>query len=193
MRAFVAVDVPAPELDGRPGGPLAPTHLTLLFLGDILDEQLPPLVASYRAVAAPRAPFEARLARVGAFPSPERPRVVWVGVDRGAPELTALHDELARSSMVLGLEVDERPFVPHLTLFRVRGRRDVDRAADLLARHSGTVFGSCQVGELLLKSSVLTEHGAVHSVRARLPLEGVGSEPREPGGVRCEESEPGGS
>jgi 2'-5' RNA ligase len=163
VRTFFAVDVPAPAFGPGSGGRSAPTHLTLLFLGEVEETRIPALSAAAAQLAATSSPFEVRLAGVGAFPSAERPRVFWAGIDRGAAELTALHAGLLAAASELGLPVDARPFVPHLTLFRVRGRRDAERGAELLARHSATVFGSTRVEELLLKSSVLSDEGAMHT------------------------------
>ena len=169
MRAFVAVDVPALPLGGG-GAPAAPAHLTLLFFSELPEARVAAFADAARRIAAAHPSFELGLAGVGAFPSPERPRVVWVGIDRGAETLSAIHGELREAATALGLTVDDRPFVPHLTLFRVRGGRDADRAAELLRRHATTVFDSFPVGELVLKSSQLTDRGAVHQVVDRFPL-----------------------
>lgn len=169
MRAFVAVDVPPLPIGGG-GGPAAPAHLTLLFFADLPEPRVAPFAEAARGIALAHPVFELRLSGVGAFPSPERPRVVWVGIDRGAEALGAVHAELREAAEALGLGTDDRPFVPHLTLFRVRGRRDADRASELLRRHAATVFDAAPVRELVLKSSQLTDRGATHRVVDRFPL-----------------------
>ena len=90
MRAFVAVEIPSPE--GAVPRSAAPEHLTLLFLGEVPPERVSGIVTTLTPVAATVAPFNLTLEGVGAFPSPDRPRVVFVGATEGASEL----GELAR-------------------------------------------------------------------------------------------------
>ena len=65
-------------------------HLTLRFLGPTLDERRPAVEAAIRTAAARARPFPIRIAGGGAFPSPARPRVLWLGVTGGAEQLAAL-------------------------------------------------------------------------------------------------------
>jgi RNA 2',3'-cyclic 3'-phosphodiesterase len=104
-------------------------HVTLRFLGPTPDEQLAGVGEAVRNVAAGGQPFDVQLARAGAFPHPDRPRVLWIGVTDGATELSdlalALNSSLARQ----GWPVDERAFRPHLTLARSDGVRAGPRLA----------------------------------------------------------------
>ena len=59
-------------------------HVTLRFLGPTLEDKVEAVGGAVRAVAAVSAPFDVRLAGAGAFPSPERPRALWLGVEDGA-------------------------------------------------------------------------------------------------------------
>lgn len=172
MRAFVAVDLPAPSVGGTPLRPDAPHHLTLAFLGDLDEARVPALAEALAARLRRSAPFDVTLGGVGAFPDPRRPRVVWVGFSAGGPELVRLAGEVREVLRALGLPVEERAFVPHLTLFRVRGRSDAERARLLLDRPPAGELGRTRVAEVLLKSSTLAAGGAVHRTIARFPLVG---------------------
>lgn len=111
---------------GRPS-PTANIHLTLAFLGmlDNAGEQR----AADALCAAARAcdPVSLSLGALGAF---ERRRggIVWRGVSR-QEGLLVLQRTLVRGLTVRGLAVDEKPFVPHVTL--VRGARPTDDTSDL--------------------------------------------------------------
>lgn len=92
-------------------------HLTLLFLGD----QPAGRVAEFetRASAVRAQGCELVLDRFGWF---ARAGVVWLGGEPADP----LHDlvsELNADLSPLGLDFDERPFRPHVTLFRKVRRR----------------------------------------------------------------------
>ena len=107
MRLFVSVALPArlvddvaaiqDDLDDVAGCRLtdpAQAHVTLAFLGDVPDTDVPAIEGALdRAVErAGIAPFEADIGGLGAFPSPENPSVVWLGFERGGDRLTRLHD-----------------------------------------------------------------------------------------------------
>lgn len=99
-------------------------HLTLVFLGATERARIPEIEAALASVASRRSPFELRVRGGGAFPSLERPRVVWAGVEERAEasgQLALLAAEVARA---LGREPEE-PFRAHLTLARPRGARRV--------------------------------------------------------------------
>lgn len=97
-------------------------HLTLKFLGDVPEERLEALCAALREVRGLHAPFDASLASFGAFPSARRARVAWAGTGAGSEELRALAADVEKALAPLGFEREERPYVPHATLGRVRGR-----------------------------------------------------------------------
>jgi RNA 2',3'-cyclic 3'-phosphodiesterase len=175
VREFVAVDVGQPV---GPGAGRAADHLTLRFLGEVAPERNAAIAERLREVARASRPFVLRLEGVGAFPGPARPRVVWVGVTDGKEELAELARRV-RVSLEPQLGPDPEPFVPHLTLFRVRSASDRAAAAELLAglrpppppRH-------VEVGEFHLKESVLGARGAVHRTLASFRL---GAEPSATG------------
>lgn len=94
-------------------------HLTLRFLGDRSEEDVEVLGRILREVAAEAEPFRIGFGPVGAFPSPRRPRVIWISVDAG-PRLRLLRDELERRLAAAGFGRDDRSFRPHVTLGRAR-------------------------------------------------------------------------
>ena len=142
---------------GAPGEPrwTAPDrwHLTLLFLGSVPARLVAPLVeAAGPAVAAVPA-TTLRLAGGGRFGSRRRPQVAWVGLDGDVGALTDLADRLAAVARRLRLEVEERPYRPHLTVGRWRPGRPADAAlTDRLAGYAGPEW---PVREVLLLESHL--------------------------------------
>lgn len=97
-------------------------HLTLKFLGDIEKEALQDVHTALGEVARRHTPFSVQFSGLGAFPSHERGRVLWAGVDRGSPELTSLARGIQDSFETLGFEREGRAYKPHATLGRARGR-----------------------------------------------------------------------
>ena len=97
-------------------------HITLLFLGDVTNEFLQKGINELSAIAQTQKPFEMSFKNIGAFPSPRSPRIIWVGVEQGKNELTALQEKTENAFTGIGYKPEERKFHPHLTIGRVKER-----------------------------------------------------------------------
>jgi len=131
-------------------------HLTLKFLGDIREEALNDLCAALEETCRHHTPFDVGLTGLGAFPSARRARILWAGVGAGSERLCSLATDVDAAFAPLGFEREGRPYVPHLTLGRVRGRP----ASFELSRASVNLSFCARRAELV--ESTLTEEGAVY-------------------------------
>src|SRR5436305_4708211 len=143
-------------------------HLTLAFLGEQPAEALDRLHAAAVPCSELKA-FEASLEGGGAFPDARRPHVLWLAIQQGASELSALAARLCSGLRAAGFELEDRPSRPHLTVARVKrgGERDAERA--LRAIEPGEV-ARFHVGRLLLMKSELSPKGARHEEMRTFPL-----------------------
>jgi 2'-5' RNA ligase len=112
-------------------------HLTLRFLGATPPDRVGDVAAAMRDAAAGWSAFEVRLAGAGAFPSANRPRVLWLGVARGAGAAEAIAGALQGPLATLGWPRDERPFKPHLTVARCDAASIADGARAAAALITG--------------------------------------------------------
>jgi RNA 2',3'-cyclic 3'-phosphodiesterase len=136
-------------------------HLTLKFLGDVREEALDDLCAALGETCARHAPFDVSVTKLGAFPSARRARILWASVGASSDLLRALVADLDATLAPLGFKREERAFVPHLTLGRVRGR---PASLDLPPDAQDLGF---RVRRVELMKSTLTPEGAVYrTVRA---------------------------
>ena len=94
-------------------------HVTLKFLGDLPEARQPELIAAAAPVAAMTAPFTVTLAPAGAFPSLQRPNVLWAGVE-ASPALADLPARLEEAMASIGFPREGRPYRPHVTVARCR-------------------------------------------------------------------------
>ena len=146
-------------------------HVTLKFLGDVPTTELPEVCKATAAAAAAVEPFDFRVCGCGAFPSLDKPRTIWLGVDEGADELERLHDALDEALSTLGFRREQRKFRPHLTLGRVlNSPLGLKELARLLAEQEDMVAGSVGVDELVVYSSELDFDGPTYEPMATLPL-----------------------
>lgn len=181
-RAFLAV-VPPPAVlrwtesvadsargvdDGLRWSATAQRHLTLQFLGRVADVEslTESVVESVRGIA----PFTLQLGGAGAFPSPRRASVLWLGVSTGAEELGALAGAVGSATARLGFAADDRPLRPHLTLGRAN--RPSGRRALVERLGTGPAGPLFTVEEVVLFESDTRPEGAVHAERARFELAG---------------------
>ena len=102
------------------------------------DRQVPDLVEAVGPEVDAGAPGRLRLAGAGRFGSARRPQVAWIGLDGDVTALGDLAVRLARAARRLRLEVEDRPFRPHLTVGRWRPGRPADGTLlDRLAGYRG--------------------------------------------------------
>jgi 2'-5' RNA ligase len=99
-------------------------HLTLAFLGETPESQLPLIAEIIRGSAAGKGPLSLNLHRTGCFRHGGK-ELWWIGPaagDPGLPPLLALREGLAAALEEAGIGYDKRPFRAHVTLGRdVRG------------------------------------------------------------------------
>lgn len=136
----------------------ASIHLTIKFLGDMDEAVIEPLrVAITQAMEGHRT-IHIPLERLGVFPRPQQPRVLWVGPsaswDQGddAKSLAALHQAVEARCHSCGFPPEGRPLNPHLTLARIK---DGEREFGQVLVRSGVMEHSIGIGTLTVSSVVL--------------------------------------
>ena len=186
IRTFIALDLGKPIRDkavalqeslARSGADVKwveeeNLHVTLLFLGEVDDRELPDVCRAVADGCEGRRGFAMSVEGVGCFPNPRRPRVVWIGIGNGVQEVVALHDALEEKLLELGCyRREERQYTPHITLGRVkRDDSPTDELASLLAKKANWQAGEVAVREVLVMSSELTRDGPVYTVLSRAKL-----------------------
>ena len=87
-------------------------------------------------------------------------RIIWVGLKGDGEALKKLQQDVEEAVVDLGFEKEERPFRPHLTVGRVKGRQHLRSLQDLLASHQRFEAEAFDVTELVLYKSELRPEGA---------------------------------
>ena len=145
-----------------PGG----IHLTLKFLGNISSKRVTEITEAMKKAAQGVSPFSLEISGLGAFPGPKQPRVVWVGVGGELDKLSTLQRNIDSALAALGFAREERSFVPHLTVARVRegaSASERGRFGELVG--SATFEGTypVEVEAVRLMRSQLTPVGAIYT------------------------------
>ena len=150
-------------------------HVTLQFLGTVMSAHIPSVIAAVAPAVARHSTFFLRTDAVGAFPSVETPRVLWLGLRGGDDALLSLQRSVADAvRMVEGVVADRKPFQPHLTLGRVeRVHRDapgLTAVAEALRRPVLVAAAPWPVESVALIRSILGAGGSRYTVIERFPL-----------------------
>ena len=131
-------------------------HLTLFFVGSVERDGLAALEDAADAVRAQ--PFTLVLDRIGYW---RHNRIVWAGSSAHAPAAAALEGSLHEALAHAGVNGEERPYVPHVTLLRKAERKPPAIAVTACA---------WQVREFALVESQPVAGGVRYLVRRAWPL-----------------------
>ncbi|MEH6578202.1 MAG: RNA 2',3'-cyclic phosphodiesterase [Amphritea sp.] len=168
MRLFFCIDPPAalqrqintlcPRLKGVRPTPPEQLHLTLLFLGEQPDDILAEVTQPLQELSF--APMEVEFDTVGHF----RSGVIWLGI-KPNPPLIRLQKKLHNLLSQQGFQLEQRKFKPHITLARCKTRLTPHLMQSFTQAFEEQHF-CFRTDHLLLKSSELTEKGAIHRTEA---------------------------
>jgi RNA 2',3'-cyclic 3'-phosphodiesterase len=195
MRIFIGIDL-EPEvrarisrfIDGVQG--FAPDarwvrpeslHITLKFIGEQKPEQVDAITERLRRVEA--GGFEIRCVGYGFFPTAKAPRVFWIGIHAG-PQLAGLAETIDMATAELGIQSENRPYSPHLTLARAGGTSGAPKQQKgdgpntifavldkRLAAIGELDFGTMTAREFILYQSQLSPTGSKYTKLQCFPLQ----------------------
>jgi 2'-5' RNA ligase len=168
-RLFVAIRPPEPIRElllGAMGGVSGARwqtddqiHLTLRFIGEVDRHLADDVHAALGGIHHPR--FEIAINGLGTFDRRQQPETVWAGVSPHEP-LRALHKKVDQAMVRVGVEPEQRAYLPHITLARLK--RSSGTVRNLLEAFGGLRSPLFRVDEFALFESRLTPEGAVYSV-----------------------------
>lgn len=183
VRAFIAVDI-GDEIRGqldalqrklkkvhadvrwvRP----ANIHLTLAFLGEVPTDKIDILGPVLDTELSGVQPFSLKSSGTGYFGRAGRPRVIWAGV-QDCPSLMAVQTKTVRALLNAGIECDNKPFSPHLTLGRVKAPDHTESLLEKLEKYKDSELGQTAVNTVNLMKSRLTPQGAEYTVLHQVRL-----------------------
>ena len=133
-------------------------HFTVQFLGEVSEEMIRKISDALNSIEF--SAFSITFSGIGAFPKPNSPRVIWVGVNDGINELEKLAETIRSKLSDIGFSPDKK-FKPHVTIFRVKNK--IESLTSKLEKFSSYSFGKQEVSEIKLKKSELTPNGPIYT------------------------------
>jgi 2'-5' RNA ligase len=183
MRTFIAVELP-PEVKRKieeVQSPLKRTdtyvawvkpgnvHLTLKFLGEVEEERIEDVFQGTETALKGSKAFNLSLKGLGCFPNLRRPRVVWLGVDKGKDGLAFMQRQIEEELSELKFPKEQRPFSAHLTIGRVKSPKNIEKLISLIET---TNFQTEEVvvDEVVVMKSQLHPQGAIYTPLKKIKL-----------------------
>ena len=175
IRSFIAVPLAAnitggaiklirklSELDnGIKWVPINNLHLTLKFLGDVENTEIPAICDVLADICGEFEPFPLNFAGTGGFPNLDKPRVLYAGVEDPTGSLVKMVAEMETGLADLGFKPEPRDYRPHLTLGRTRSRsrQAGNEVLEKMKEHSDIEFGDMEVDAVEFIASFLDKDG----------------------------------
>jgi len=169
-RLFIAIDVPRkikekilgfePHFSEASWAKPENMHLTLVFLGNTDYNQIPDIITALDSVKDDS--FEVVFSVIDGFPNLRRPHTLWIGIQEN-PALFYLREKIIKGLSELNLNIDEKKFIPHLTIARFKKRRPIELRME-------DNFGKFKAKEFILFDSVLSKEGPKHQIIKKFQL-----------------------
>ncbi len=149
-------------------------HLTLKFLGNVEAGMVEQVLTALELIGKSQHPFTLEIQGLGVFPQIRRPRILWIGCTGDIPALLNLVSGIEGALDPLGFLSDEKPYVPHLTLARIK--HDNSQVGGVLT-HSGLLeqiqnLGILRVDWITLFRSDGGQFSVEYTALWKVPLNG---------------------
>lgn len=136
-------------------------HLTISFIGEVEYKDIETIIKQLQSVKHP--PVNASLGRLGVFPSYDFMNVIWIALKgQGIEELSSIVNDKLKSFS----KEEQREFVSHSTLARIKSITSKEELHKYIT-HYVVQPHSFMIKDFVLKESVLTAHGPMHTTVER--------------------------
>ena len=146
-------------------------HVTLNFLGDLLENETPQVCRLVQQACQEIAAFPIEIGQLDCIPKSEKPRVIWLRVTEGADFLADLNDRIATRLAEMRFPRERQDYQPHLTLGRIqRGGHWNQALLDTCQQNKSHIAGGCIINQVVVYSSFLDRTGPTYTPMSRIIL-----------------------
>jgi len=145
-------------------------HVTLKFLGWVDDKKLDNICNLVSTSLKGVGSFDIRIEGMGAFPTTKRPRVLWVGISKGAEVLAKISSSLEDVLSKEGFREEEREFSSHITIGRIKDKIDTEMLERHVNKDENISLGEFKADHISVMKSTLTQKGPIYEELKRVGL-----------------------
>ncbi len=128
-------------------------HLTLKFLGDVVEEDIPEINKILETILKNHDRIGIKFSKFGIIKKYSTPKILWMGIQQ-TKFLINLFNDINDGLSDIGFEKEERRFRPHITLIRMKGNEDISKL-EVLKSTTIKINGSLADEVALVKSDLL--------------------------------------
>lgn len=137
-------------------------HITLKFLGEVKEEKIDEVYQATEKSVNGIGSFKVNLQGLGGFPNLKRPRVIWVGVEKGKEILAELYPKVEEEFFKIRFAKENRSFTPHLTIGRIKSPKNLEKLASEITKTSFQT-DEFEVKEVVVMKSTLHPTGSIYT------------------------------
>jgi RNA 2',3'-cyclic 3'-phosphodiesterase len=154
------------DKDGIKWVPTDNLHLTLKFLGDVDNVEIPRICSLIQEACDVIEPFTMTFTGITALPSLAKARTIASSIDEPTGTLVQLFNSLERKLADIGFRPEPRDYVPHLTLGRIRSgsRRASQEVLERVEKEKELSLGFMAADTVQLMASFLDKSGPTYQV-----------------------------
>lgn len=186
MRFFIALEIPSENIPSFqsiedrlhtliPQAKLTDIdkiHLTLAFIGEQPEDLKVKLIQIMKDAAKDIPAFEVTPAYIDGFPTLHHPNILWVGVKGDIDKILLIREGIKDGLEGLNLPVDERRFVPHISIAKFSRDISISRELEIkLEKILAYPFDPIKITSIKLFESVPNEGFHSHNTLAEIKLE----------------------
>ena len=153
------------ELSGViPGRWVSPEsfHITVKFLGEVEEEKILDIQNSLKSVIDKTQDISLHFKGLGVFPNLYNPKILYVKVEDKDGFLYSVNSFVETELEKLGFKKELKPFLPHITIKRIKHEVDQNKFLPKFKRFENVDFGTQKSVEVNIIESFLTPKGAIY-------------------------------
>lgn len=190
MRFFIALEIPTENLPQFQSiqeslhtlipqiriTDLGKIHLTLAFMGEQDDSLKEKLIEIINNATKAIPPFTVTPAYIDGFPNIHNPNVFWIGVKGDIDKILVLRERIKDGLEQLRLPVDERRFIPHISIAKINNNFEVSKELEekLQSMMMNLSFTPIKISSIKLFESLPDEGFHKHNTLAEIKLTEAG-------------------
>ncbi len=145
-------------------------HITIKFLGEIKENQVETIEKVLSDITRKIKSFEVEIKEIGVFPNINFPRVVWIGIKEQTNTLSFLAKTVEEELHKLGFPKENKEFVAHLTIGRIKKLNNVSEIKSYVEKHKNIDFGKSKIESVTFFQSILHPEGPEYRIIKRFYL-----------------------
>lgn len=149
----------------------AKMHLTIAFIGEQPQKMTDDFINIIKEAVVGITPFSIIPSYIDAFPNLHNPDTFWVGVKGDIDKLFVLRERIKDGIAKLGLDTDERRYLPHIAIGKVSNyflsEEQEKKLQEIAVKED---FESINISSVKLFESIPEESFHIHNTLAEIPL-----------------------